>query len=815
MQLLLSLLTLGVLPGMWLSGHVLLVLAARGPRLPLTPATAWSLALAVGFPAWSLAMCSSALFGLFHPPTWGAIGWIACLPLAPLVWRRGRLGHQQRLCRRLVLAVLLLGAFALYAAFPHESFFVGRDQATYANQALHIARSGGLALDWPIQISDPQVRMIVGRSNYTATGVYMEAERLVVQFSPILPLWLATAFSALGIAGLQGFNAAVAVLSAAVFFGVAAQLMSRRVALAATALFVFNPMQIWVSRVTLSEILTQYLLLSGMLLGLLATRRGSERLWLLAGISLGASVLVRIDSFVMAPLAVVFGWVMRAVSRDEPPDADRARTRGLLALLFVLALGVPFYLLTSRPYLLSQAKNLLPIAAATAVLSIFWLTRWGTRWLKIVLERRAFWLSLGVALALLGLFAYFVRPRWEPFSPSSNPNASYGPRNFREDSFVNLAVYLTPVTAFAAVAGFWVLLRRGLSGRAKAPVVLFAFLVGGYSLLYLYSPSISPDHPWGMRRFVPIVIPGFVLMASVLLDLARRLRGFRRFHLPFTCLVSVALVAYSNYNTRAGLFLKEYAGAYDFVTSIADAIPSGALLLCDASPRVFGHLALGRGLRGMRLSFRDPERFNAVQSVMAQTVGEDEPYYVLTDNAQKLPGEKPIRTFKTKFSWLAETTAAPAREVRKATFNYYLFERRGPLREPWSYLSDLGFSAIDGAREGGFWPIEGSGGERTRWTRAEAWLDIPLKKGWSPRTLGIEIVGMGPDGTWLTVRANDAELYNARVEKAPLSLSLDLPKGLRKRLKIEIVSDTFRPSEISGSSDARELGVRVKAFTLR
>jgi hypothetical protein len=767
-------------------------------------------------PAWSLAMALSAKWGLFHASTWGALGWIACVPLGALVLRQRRVWQRQSALRGLALGATLAAGFALYAAFPHDSFYVGRDQATYANHALHIARSGELGLDWPIDIPDPDQRLAVGRASFAATGVYVAADRLQVQFSPVLPIWLALAFSVFGIVGLQGFNAAVATLSAAVFFGVAARVCSRRMALAATALFALNPMQIWIARITLSEVLAQFWVFSGILLMLLARRGAPAAHWVLGGLTLGASVLVRIDGFMLAPLGVAFAWLARCVAPRQAEPVRRAHHLGVAALLAALALGVLFYLLTSPIYLAAQAKNLRLIAACTGVFALLWAARLGHRPLAFVLDKRAFWVALGVGLAALALFAYFVRPRWEPFTHYTNPSATlYGERTHREDSFVNLGVYVTPLVAFAGVGGFWSLLRRSLRGAIRGAVLLLVIASGGYALLYLYSPSISPDQPWGMRRFVPLVIPGVVLFAAEWFDRLRFLLRRPRLHLALALLATLGVLAHAGYRSRAGLFLREYTGAYAFVTSVADAVPPGALLLCDASPRLFGHLVLGRGLRTIRFSSRDPARFAAAQALVASSVSGDEPYYVVTDNRNKLRGEKPLRAFKASLSWLRETPAAPASDIQRADFNVFLYERRGPLEEPWRYLADLGLSPIDGVRESGFWPVEVADGIRTRWTQAEAWLEIPLRKGWAPRTLGLDIVGLAPTGTWLTVRANGSEIYNALVEKAPASLSLRLPGKLKKRLRLEFVSDTFRPSAVGVSSDERDLGIRIKALTLR
>jgi hypothetical protein len=72
-----------------------------------------------------------------------------------------------------------------------------------------------------------------------------------------------------------------------------------------------------------------------------------------------------------------------------------------------------------------------------------------------------------------------------------------------------------PAILLAAVAG-GLLVRRWLQGRdlQLLPVVATGLSV---AFLVLWRPSITPDHPWADRRFVPVVLPVLVLLAVWLL----------------------------------------------------------------------------------------------------------------------------------------------------------------------------------------------------------------------------------------------------------------------------------------------------------
>lgn len=829
-----SALALGVFPALWLSGYCLLRWLTRGLRLPLSRFSAICLAPALVLPVWSLVLTAAAHFGGLSCTYWGAFGWLLSLALASYALRGSFVGQRQSRLRRVLLGVITLVALGLYAAFPHDSFFVGRDQGTYSNQALHIARTGQLTLDWPQGFTDPKMKRATP-PGWSATGIYPGTAALTVQFSPVLPIWLAFAFSGFGIHGLLGFNALVATLCSGVFFALASRLLTRRMALVATAFFALNPMQIWIARVALSEVLAQYLLLSGSLLVLLLARARPRLGWLFGGVVVGASVFVRIDGFVLAPLALAFGWFSSVAEGERRASlaastggngavaartiaALRPEALGAAGVGASLLLGVVLYMQTSPHYVRAQSEQLIPIALLSACVLALWLVlaRFAPELPKKLVSARAFWAVLAGALALLCVYAYFVRPVLEPFSVRQRHGVPIQPirRDFRENSFVNLGIYVTPVLAFLAPAGFWLALRRTLSKRRPQAVLFFLMICSGYSLLYLYRPAISPDHPWGMRRFVPIVIPAFVLLSLYALDGLRWPRVARRYRVVWTALLSAALLGFSAYRARPYLFFKEYDGAYQFVTRLAEAIPSGRVVICDMSARMFGHLALGRGLRALRYDLQDSDRLELAQRAVATMTAPDEPYYILTDAQKPLEGVAPIAELQTTQRWLEETSVPPAKNIREGKFSLLLYERRGPLVVPALDLSALGIQRVASVNEGGFWGSERDEDNVTRWTKGEAWLEIPLTGDTAPKRLQLRIIGFAPSGTWLTVLANGSTIHSDSLEQAPVTLDLALPELTSPKLRIDLISGTFQPSELGQSQDTRELGIRLSSVVL-
>ena len=132
-----------------------------------------------------------------------------------------------------------------------------------------------------------------------------------------------------------------------------------------------------------------------------------------------------------------------------------------------------------------------------------------------------------VALPVAAVLAYAVRPYVDhPHSPASDHTAdevgrlqalahlTIDPhRTYAEESLRWLGWWVGPAAILIAAAAAGLILRRWTQGRdgQLLPVIGTGLAVG---LLVLWRPSITPDHPWADRRFVPVVLPVLVLLAT-------------------------------------------------------------------------------------------------------------------------------------------------------------------------------------------------------------------------------------------------------------------------------------------------------------
>ena len=94
-----------------------------------------------------------------------------------------------------------------------------------------------------------------------------------------------------------------------------------------------------------------------------------------------------------------------------------------------------------------------------------------------------------------------------------------GTRLYAEYTVNWQAMYFGWPTVILAVLGYVVLLYR-LIRRSDYRLLGFLVMTLSLSALYLWTPQITPDQVWAMRRYVPVVVPGLIIAAVAALRAA-------------------------------------------------------------------------------------------------------------------------------------------------------------------------------------------------------------------------------------------------------------------------------------------------------
>ncbi len=488
------------------------------------------------------------------------------------------------------LCVAIAAGHGWWAAATHADHVVlRRDAGSYALFTQWIATRHGLPLPSHLDafggsaaLTDPAFRL-ASPAFYAvlhgAPGVAGTTVDIVPQFLLGAPAVYSLGWWANGWGGLLVTPAIVSALALLGVGGLAARLCGPRWAPPVVAALALAQPVLHAARSTYSEPPALLLLAAAAALLVDAVKRGNQGrsdsagLALAAGLGFGLAGLIRVDSI----REVAFLLPVAAVLALRGHPAARPLAVGALGGTLIAAIPA---LLLSRPYLGSVAASLVPLIAGGVLLGLLSLVavRRGARRAEVrpetVTEHRPGatgvrgrrWPRLAAAAVLLVGLLLASRPLWmtvrqDPNDPGSRVVAGLqlrqvlkidGGRTYAEHSVNWISWYLGPVMLLAALllmAGLahratrWWLRSERATGTARPDVPTWlgpAVLGLAGTLLTLYRPGITPDHPWADRRMVPLVLPTVVIAAGAAVAWAGRLAR-RRW--PASLLIGVLVAA--------------------------------------------------------------------------------------------------------------------------------------------------------------------------------------------------------------------------------------------------------------------------------
>jgi hypothetical protein len=821
----------GIWPALPLSGYWLYVRFRRPQETNRLPKLTFLALLTVtGVALFSLPMLLSAALHSYKAEFFGLIGWVITILF---LWRLSKKREVYSAIKNLrltgwnlVLVTGLIVSAVLYLAFPSETILGGRDEGTYANHAIYIARHGRVDIPYPYPGEFASLfKEALYRHPYPdvlrqfALGFVLTSPNIKVRFGHLFPVWLAQAYSTFGHHGLFRLNAFFSLLSLCIFYGLCCSVIPRPYAAVATLFLALNPSQIWLSRITLSEVPTQLFIWSGLLLLVEALKKDNQTLARWSGIFIGFSAILRIDSFFLLPLLILSHLALKVV--EEPTTEKTASIwpafyESILAL-FLFAAG--YYALFSTPYFIQLLPFMLTIGTVSFIFLFVLLmpTKTILKHIHQYIKRRLTLISIVILLFALVAYAYWVRPHLEPFSVLNRPGRGrHGMRDFREDSLVNVAQYLSPLVPWAAVTGWFIMVWNTVRQSRYVCFIGVLVVTFGFSLFYLWNPLTTPGHFWVIRRFVPVVIPGMIFFAAFGMYYV-----IEKIPKPLSKVVSILLLVILTLftiNSDALIYnLAENRGLFQQMQQLARHLPQDEIILCDHGlfpPPWEAPLYFSFDRKIAPVDFNSKAGLYAAKSWFAKVRAENRPFYVLCDEGSLDKGLDGIKLYEIKLSRRFANGYPLPKVVSMEERTLCLYEINNIVSN-YKNIS-LGSRRWFGVMESGFHGQEWNGDRPIRWTNGNANIVVPLDPEHPPTTLRIEILSNCPRELKMKILLNNHEMYQGQIAAGLWSKTFSLIGiSLGEAATIEIVSDNFVPKEIiKGSQDTRTLGVMVQDIRL-
>lgn len=465
------------------------------------------------------------------------------------------------LSRRSAIAVVAcLVLAAILFARPGEYVIDGGDGSVYLNLGRAVARSGGLSFAEPIldRIDPALWPSLFARDpawphllNVFPGGLQLAPDANLVRpnFFHLFSVWIA---GVEGIAGRQGgyfANVILGVAAVGALWMLGAQLSGPATGTTAAGLLAVNFAEIWFARISTSEMLTQFLILSGLYFTLCHARRATPWLGACAGAAFGLAGLCRIDALVLvSPVVAVY---LLFIARERPA---REWLPFVVSFSALTLHAIAHALLWSGPYTqrvlwhvfgtgwVKPASVAAPLAVVAAML-VFWMRGAPGRTLRLLAA------AAGVGLAV----------RVAPHVVHGHP-----------------AMLLTIFGIATAATGAALMLAE----RPTAESVLIVAMFAGSAAVYFDSVRDVVPMPMLLRRFVPVILPlALLLTAHARTRVAARVPrlGWAAWAAPAA--LGVAFAVHSAPIVTAAAM----RGTDAQLASLAALCPAGAVILVDGS----------------------------------------------------------------------------------------------------------------------------------------------------------------------------------------------------------------------------------------
>lgn len=731
-----------------------------------------------------------------------------------------------------VLFAVILVALGVWRFFPAAEYVLGgKDPGVYVNEGIQLDRTGRMfRRDEVIAALPAESRDLFvpshGNPLYYSLrfmGVYVndpESGEVIGQFPHVFPASIALGYRLAGVNGATNTVGFWAVLGLLAVYFLGSHLFGRLPAFAACVVLSLNVVEVWFGRTPSAEMLMQVLIFSA-LLALARADEGDSFFGWVAGFLCVLAILLRFDSFI-AMAAIACALVLRWIALGRRPHAGFAAT-----VLLGSALAFVYFSGPMRQYFFIYRANLpsvwILIALGVALAGGVALAVRHRDWLGPIVQRFVPGLGI-VGLVAFATSALFWRQEGGKLAEADAATL----RTFRDAYF-----YWTAL--IAAIAG-WVLAVRRDFWRGPVFFTVFA----AFCLFFFYKNRIWPEQFWMARRFVPVILPGAMLLVSAaafgLTPSEGRRRGWR-VALGVLLMASIG----SQYARAAAPVVahREYEGAIVQTRGLAELFTPRDLVIVETRDTISGDfhilatpLAYVHDLNVLVLHEPRPDRQKFAAFLKTALARYNRVLFV-TGGGSDFLSRGVIATpiaFRQLIVPEYETTdwRSVPDEVRRKDLGYTVFNLTLGEREPSGFDLDLGYQ--DDLHVVRFYAreIESSEGRTLRWTMGLPGQSVISATGLSGRERELILV-MSSGGrpanappAEVEVFFNDVSIGRVQVGQGFREYRLRIAPELAEAAgasmapaQIRIATTAWVPSESGpGSPDTRALGVMIDRLAI-
>lgn len=754
---------------------------------------------------------------------------LALLPVA--LWRgRLRVAESRRIAASAALPLLLVVGSTQVFLSPSEYVIAGKDPGTYVGEGVQIAQRGDLVTrDEVIASVPPPFRDLFFPSHQTADyysvrfmGFFIQdpdAGTVVGQFPHLFPAALAIGYGFDGLTGVRYTTPVLATLGVLAVYFAGVHLFGRLTGFAAAALLLVNVVQVWFGRYPNAEVLMQVFVFAVIVAVMHYQTLEDSWFAVITGLLLGLLLFLRFDT-AFAIAAVFAALILQTLTGKRFPWLVAAALLVPAVLVIVYTAGImdayaARYLAFVRFMPWWQHAGLILVLAG--VIATVRVARQRTGIRELVVR----WTPVIVAVSCCGaaLYALYLR---HPAGRLAAHDA-YALRTYA-------AFYVTVPAALAAILAF-ALFVRGWFWRAP----VFYLVSAAFAWFIFYKIRIVPEHFWAARRFLPVILPATMLLVAALAVGGRGV-GPWWFRGPRTALGLVFLLLLGNGYLRASAPVRahvEYEGLIPRLEKLASHFADEDLVIVESrdagsDTHVFAMpLAYIYAKNVLVLNSARPDKITLAEFVTWASTRYRNLYFVGAGGTDLLSysyGLEPVASDRFQVPEYESAYNGYPRGPRRKEFEYGIY-RFGAAAVRSSEPFDLDIGQDDNLHVLRFHSSETSEGRTFRWTGPQSFVSITSVPPGSRELVLIAGDGGRPaaaPAAIIDVFLDGQRLGSTVVTGGFAPRTFVIPPDLAVRaaaaknpVELRIVTTTWKPSEVLGSGDGRQLGVMLDRVAVK
>lgn len=751
--------------------------------------------------------------------------------------RLGQCSHINSRNIAIFVAALLLVTIIYFQ--PTQYYFGGRDPGIYVNAGACIGKWESLKrhdeLIDEVKVNYPGV---FADENIKYAGMYLEEEGGMAytnpQFYHAYSMWLGIGYKLFGADKFLYITPIFALISLLIIFSCVKELFNFKIGAITVGLLSINISQIWYGRGPYSEILSQLVLWFSIYLITKAYKTKDTMLGGVAGLSLVAALLIRLDNIVVfIPLVIfyvlVFVWNKEEIERWMLDSVFTMAGAGAIFLLYVYTFGreyTRFQLITDNSLIpanmgLRQLFVLGAVGAVVAVLVVYILRNLISKIVEFIADRKDILIKIfSVVVVVAFVYMYFIRPK----TTSPHMHVFGTVRTYREESLIRLGWYVSQAGIWIGLVGFLLFINK----RMEDYHLFFMLLVLLNFTVFLYDPKIYPDHFWAVRRFVPFIIPAYMVFIAYLIYISGRVQlKWKKIKVVSLGLIIGLAISYTM-TAYPFLLHTEYGGAGEGMDRLAERFDTRDIIIAtdtNYTARLVGtplDIIYDKNVLPLRDEYdvENLERFVANKRDRGYNV-----YFLSNSSDEYVECRNHYFDYIDTVSIKTRNAETSFEHIPKDIYtkdlsvNIYRFLPGDEKVDNREYVIDIGAPTDINYRLEDFYGVEGNLDDNYRWTGANPRIEMKLMEPIDPEAETCEMVIRSAHFLPEDMEEEEVDIYingyriaTIDVAKEPDEQKLSFPSHILRgegTLSIELSTKAWSPKELKVGEDERELGLMI------